>query len=138
MSRHRPGRLCCCSVPASTFAQHGSVYLHNPYEDVSEGEDETSHTGALNGLGSRLNGGTPVQVIPVEWGFMMLSFLAFTASQHSQRNCFASSLQPVSLSTSRSFAAALCTGRCSCPIRLPNNIPDGTTLPLGQLQQMTS
>lgn len=42
---------------ASDFAQHSAGYLHAPYGDVSEGEDETSHTGALNG--SRLNSRTP-------------------------------------------------------------------------------
>ena len=51
----------CCSVLASAFAQHSAGYVHNPYGDVSEGEDETSHTGALNG--SRFNGRTPLQVI---------------------------------------------------------------------------
>lgn len=48
-------------MPASASAQHGSVYLQNPYEDVSEGEDETSHTGALGGLANHFGNGTPVQ-----------------------------------------------------------------------------
>jgi hypothetical protein len=50
-----------CSVLASAFAQHSTAYVHAPYEDVSEGEDETSHTGALNG--SRFNSSTPMQVL---------------------------------------------------------------------------
>ncbi len=50
-----------CSMPASAFAAHGSMYLQNPYEDVSEGEDETSHTGALGGF-PPFSGGSPAPV----------------------------------------------------------------------------